>query len=546
MDQLVELQVFHLDIVVVLVGGLDDGDVRIVALVFVPSRLVRSQRQGPSEFVEAAADPVAGLFPGLSQFDTFGVVASAAEQLAELGTGDFQRFSTQCGSQSEDDQELEPAKCDRRLQPRTTCRSTGRRDAQECGGQSDQGSSAQQVDQPEPGQECADDRTQGPPGVDAADSDSGFRASRQSHCGNDRRHRPHRRGRRAVDRRHLHQHPHRPTDIRGRAGFENPLRQPDDRTQERRRNSSQPVGGNLVQPHNHETMETGQQQQPTQGATMVKPVGQHAADVVADRDPGQHHPDHAGPGIQRLADVVSQQAGGRQFQHHDRQAGDKHDGVTADQEPPGTRLVPRCSRTRGRQLRRVQLVPSSRQPNRSNRSAGRPTPCQQANGQQRHRHQSHRQQRQRRTADDHPRTVIVDQVKTSQERADDRTKRRPRVDIADGEARAAATRQRQAGDNRRNRAQYNGRQQEDRRHDAQDPNRPFDRLGPGHSNHPTVQHQRQAAGQCGQREQDGQELQMAETVGQHPAGVTADSDPGQDDSDHTGPGVKRLADVVSQ
>ena len=287
-------------------------------------------------------------------------------------------------------------------------------------------------------------------------------------------------------------------------------------------------------------MEAGNQQQPAQCAAVVEPVGQEPADVVSDGDPGQHHSDHAGPGIQRLADVVSQQASGREFQHHDAETGDEHDGVAADQEPPGAR--PGVGPA---QIGRVQFITGGRQRDRA-ALARHPPLLQHADKDQGQRDQPHHHQSHGGAADDQPRAVMIDQVEAGQEGADDRTQGRPGVDVADGEPGAAAARECQAGDDGGNRAQRNRRQQEDRRDHAQHPDRPAHRFGPYHSDHETVEHQRQATGERGQGEQDRQQLEVAETVCQHPAGVVADGDPGQDHADDSRPGVQRLADVMSQ
>ena len=192
--------------------------------------------------MEASPNPVTGLFPVVAQSDLTGRIASQPQQISEAGSGDFQRFASCRGRKPEDDQELQPAKRDRRPQSRTRRRGTGRGDAQQSGGQSDQGSGAEEVDQPEAGQEGADDRTQRAPGVDIADGGPGLAASRERQGGDDRGDGPHRRGWRPVNDRDLNQYPDRPADVRGRSAFENPLREPDDRAQQCRRLGPVPLG----------------------------------------------------------------------------------------------------------------------------------------------------------------------------------------------------------------------------------------------------------------------------------------------------------------
>ena len=141
---------------------------------------------------------------------------------------------------------------------------------------------------------------------------------------------------------------------------------------------------------------------------MIKPVGENTTDVVSDGDPGQHHPDHAGPGVQRLANVVRQQPGCREFQHHDAQAGDKDDGVATHQEPPGSPII-----TQPTHLQRANLFTGSRLKGPIARAICT-TAHEFSNHQHRDRDQPHHQQGQRGATYDQPGPVVVDQVEAGQ------------------------------------------------------------------------------------------------------------------------------------
>ena len=137
-----------------------------------------------------------------------------------------------------------------------------------------------------------------------------------------------------------------------------------------------------------------------------------------------------------------------------------------------------------------------------------------------------------------------DQVEAGGQRADDAPHGGPGVDRADGLAHLGRAVQGHLGHGRRDGAEAERGQHEDRQHREEDAHRPAQRLEGLLHGQQVVEPQRGEADRRGDEKQPAHEALGLPAVGEAAAEVVADAHPGEDHADDRGPGVERASQVA--
>ena len=255
--------------------------------------------------MERAAESAAPPFPAGLVFDAFSLFHKRPEQPGRCGAEGFELRLGGPGGNSAPAHELQGPEDDGHAKHRLASRDEGTHQQQRPGNQLDDGMAAELVDQHEAGQEGAENRAEGAPGVDISDGAACFLAERQGEAGSYGRDCSQRDRRQQKNPGDDENDPQLPADpfrvtLRGR-----PLIEPEHAEGEQSRGEEQPgerFGGGIT-------------------------VGQPTTQEIAHAESREDDPDHAGPGVERGPQVLGDQSRGGKFEGHDADARREDDRI---------------------------------------------------------------------------------------------------------------------------------------------------------------------------------------------------------------------------